>query len=214
MYGSANTYGAMGTGVLTFIWWCQTKGCLTHTHLKMRCLRDFFYVGSPQQPGAWQDPELLERIVETYPLGSTVQVQIEDCRASKKSGTCEMQSKPALARMCLKIWNGDFLSFAPFKGLQIEHTSIVLFHALSHPHRCWHNIEQSCSTAVGSILGPCVALVTLGGKWWTSQSGKLRGWHCGPTRLAFTAPWHLQCHRAGGTSAAHGMMWATANLID
>ena len=34
--------------------------------------------------------------------------------------------------MCLKIWNGDFLSFAPFKGLQIELTSIVLLPIRKH----------------------------------------------------------------------------------
>lgn len=136
--------------------------------------------------------------METYPLGSTVQVQIEDRRAfkretHKKNGTFEMQSKPALARMCLKIWNGDFLSFAPFKGLQIELASIVLLPIRKHAGTILSSLVQQQLAIVGSIwLHPWKSLHRpgyFGGKWWTSQSGKLRGWHCGPTRLAFTVPW-------------------------
>jgi hypothetical protein len=103
-----------------------------------------------------------------------------------------MQSKPARARMCLKIWNGDFLSFAPFRGLQIELTSIVLLPIRKHGTILSSLVQQQLAI-VGSIwLHPWKSLHRpgyFGGKWWTSQSGKLRGWHCGPTRLAFTVPW-------------------------
>ena len=149
-----------------------------------------------------EDPELLERIVETYPLGSTVQVQIEDRRAFKrethkknrnlwdavKACTCKDVSQDLERRFPI------ICTFQRLADWTHQHC------ALAHSQTCWHNI----------ILGnPCIALVTLeasGGPPRVAIAGMaLRAHEAGIHRSlggVSRCLKHPPCHHAGGTSAA------------